>query len=225
MSCNCNKPKCKCGISPSVLQINNPGDCTLFHRVEVPASMGDSKTNPPKNGDYRNVLLYYVADGTSWFFSSDGIPQKLVNGFTNYEDAQHLPSINNHVLLGNMTGSDLGLQNALVAGANIQIDGNTISATDTIYTLPIASANTLGGVKIGANLSIDDVGVLSADAQPAILYNSTGQNTDGAMTQKAATDSLAAKQDTLTAGDGIDITNNVISVATITNNEIDAIVA
>lgn len=111
MSCNCNKPKCdgKCGISPSVLQINNPGDCTLFHRVEVPASMGDSKTNPPKNGDYRNVLLYYAADGTSWLFSSDGIPQKLVSGFTDYEDAINLPSINGVTLIGDKTGAEIGV--------------------------------------------------------------------------------------------------------------------
>lgn len=135
MSCNCGKPKCngKCGISPAVLQINNPDECTLFHKVTVPASMGDSKTNPPKNGDYRNVLLYFEADETSWMFSSDGIPTQLVDGMTNYEEAQNLPSINSHTLLGNMSGSDLDLQDKLTAGNNIQITGTTISATDTTY--------------------------------------------------------------------------------------------
>lgn len=135
MSCNCGKPKCngKCGISPAVLQINNPDECTLFHKVTVPASMGDSRTNPPKNGDYKNVLLYFEADETSWLFSSDGIPTQLVNGMTNYEEAKNLPSINNHTLLGNMSGSDLDLQDKLTAGDNIQINGTTISATDTTY--------------------------------------------------------------------------------------------
>lgn len=135
MGCNCGKPKCngKCGISPAVLQINNPDECTLFHKVTVPASMGDSKTNPPKNGDYKNVLLYFEADETSWLFSSDGIPTQLVNGMTNYEDAQNLPSINNHTLMGNMSGADLDLQDKLTAGDNIQINGTTISATDTTY--------------------------------------------------------------------------------------------
>lgn len=81
MGCDCGKPKCDghCGISPAVLQINNPSECVLFHRVEVPASMGDSKTNPPKPGAYKNVLLYYEADQTSWLYSSDGMPTP-VNG-------------------------------------------------------------------------------------------------------------------------------------------------
>lgn len=97
-----------------------------------------------------------------------------------------------------------GKQNALTAGSNISISGDTISATDTTYsaftgatsqdagtaglvpapaagdegkflsgnglwttvsqyTLPIASANDLGGIKVGTNLSIDsNTGVLSA---------------------------------------------------------------
>lgn len=111
MGCDCGKPKCDghCGVSPAVLQINNPSECVLFHRVEVPASMGDSKTNPPKSGAYKNMLLYYEADQTSWLYSSDGVPQKLVNGVTNYEDAINLPQINGVTLLGNKSLGDLGI--------------------------------------------------------------------------------------------------------------------
>lgn len=114
MGCDCGKPKCDghCGVSPAVLQINNPSECVLFHRVEVPASMGDSKTNPPKSGAYKNVLLYYEADQTSWLYSSDGVPQKLVNGLTDYEDAIHLPQINGVTLLGNKNSADLKLADA-----------------------------------------------------------------------------------------------------------------
>lgn len=56
------------------------------------------------------------------------------------------------------------------------------------YTLPPATASTLGGIKVGNNLSITSDGTLSATAQPAVLYPGLGQNTDGAMTQKASTD-------------------------------------
>ena len=37
-----------------------------------------------------------------------------------------------------------------------------MSATDTKYTLPPASASTLGGIKVGSNLSITANGILSA---------------------------------------------------------------
>ena len=101
-------------------------------------------------------------------------------------------------------------QDALTAGNNIQINGTTISATDTTYStmtgatgsadgagglvpkpvagddtkylsgdgtwktvsqysLPIASASTLGGIKVGANLTINSsTGVLSGN-DPTIL--------------------------------------------------------
>lgn len=80
MGCNCGKPKCKgqCGCkSPAVLQINNPSNYVTFHKVNVPAAMGDSTTNPPAVGKYRNVLLYYEADQTSWLYSTDGIPTNV----------------------------------------------------------------------------------------------------------------------------------------------------
>ena len=113
MSCNCGKPKCngKCGISPAVLQINNPDECTLFHRVVIPASMGDSTTNPPKNGAYRNVLLHYEADGSSWLYSSDGIPTLISS--MDYEDLVNLPQINGVTLIGNKTLSELGITKAI----------------------------------------------------------------------------------------------------------------
>jgi len=45
------------------------------------------------------------------------------------------------------------------------LSGNTLNIPSTTnYTLPTASASTLGGVKVGTNLSIDGSGVLSAAA-------------------------------------------------------------
>ena len=74
-------------------------------------------------------------------------------------------------------------QDPLKAGTNITIasDG-TISATDTVYTLPAATENTLGGVK---------------------LYTNLGTNQDGTVTQNVVNnlskdvDSISAKYDTL----------------------------
>ena len=94
-----------------------------------------------------------------------------------------------------INGSDANvpIATASVAG-KVKPDGTTItvSADGTItsaaaYTLPQATGTTLGGIKVGDNLSINEEGVLSATASPT-LYSTTGQNTDGAMTQKAASD-------------------------------------
>ena len=62
-------------------------------------------------------------------------------GTTNYLELANKPKINNVELTGNKTLEDLGIN---------------------IPELPIASADTLGGIKIGENLSIDENGVVSA---------------------------------------------------------------
>ena len=57
-----------------------------------------------------------------------------------------------------------GKQDKLTAGEGITISGNVISATGGggSYTLPMASASTLGGVKVGNGLTIAGDGTLSA---------------------------------------------------------------
>lgn len=73
-------------------------------------------------------------------------------------------------------------------GTNLTVDATgTLNATPAPYTLPAASTTALGGVKIGANLAVDTQGVLSG-AVPVALYATTGQAVDGAMTQKATSD-------------------------------------
>ena len=98
---------------------------------------------------------------------------------------------------GASTAGTGGLVPAPVAGDNTKfLSGDGTWKTVSQYALPIASSSTLGGIKVGNNLSIDSsTGVLSADAQPSILYSTTGQNTDGALTQKAASDALDTKVD------------------------------
>ncbi len=77
-----------------------------------------------------------------------------------------------------------GLVPAPAAGDDTKfLSGNGLWTTVSQYSLPIASSSTLGGIKIGNNLTIDPLtGVLDADGS------------------------------TYTAGNGIDITNNEISI-------------
>lgn len=81
-------------------------------------------------------------------------------------------------------------QDKLTAGDNVTIDGNVISAKDTVYSLPAATKTALGGIKVGANLSVAADGTLSANVQ----------STD-----------ISGKQDKLTAGNGIALNGATIS--------------
>ena len=80
------------------------------------------------------------------------------------------------------------------AGSNIQINGDTISATDTTYTA-------------GTGIDITN-GVISNTLTSAEWGNITGTLSSQTDLQNA----LDAKQDVLTAGDGINITNGSSSV-------------
>lgn len=55
------------------------------------------------------------------------------------------------------------------------------------YELPIASADTLGGVKVGSNLSINESGVLSAEGGGPTVVQTTGTSTTNVMSQNAVT--------------------------------------
>lgn len=95
------------------------------------------------------------------------------------------------------------------AGAGIAISANReISAN--IATLPIASATTLGCIKVGANLGIDPDGTLSATGGGG----GGGDYLPGANIQISPARVISATDTTYTAGTGIDITgvSNEISV-------------
>ena len=138
MGCNCGKPKCDghCNASPAVLQINNPSECVLFHKVEIPASMGNEITIPPDPGLYKNVLLYYEATGNAYFYSSDGIPTPI--SYTDYTRLTNKPSINGVMLVGNKTLDDLG----------ININDATLTVKQGETTLGTFSANASENVEI-----------------------------------------------------------------------------
>lgn len=111
--CNCKKDKC---LSPAVLQINNHDCPTVFHKVTFPAAMGDDETNPPRNGQYRNVLLVYEANGHVYMFSSDGIPTLISDGSRGIDDYNELtnkPSIEGHELVDDSSLEDIGVTDAI----------------------------------------------------------------------------------------------------------------
>lgn len=148
MGCNCGKPKCDghCNASPAVLQINNPSECVLFHKVEIPASMGNEITIPPEPGLYKNVLLYYEATGSSYFYSSDGIPTPI--SYTDYVRLMNKPSINGVTLVGNKSLADLGF----VVDAEFSETSTNPVQNKTIYAAIGDIESILNTLNVGAGV-------------------------------------------------------------------------
>ena len=98
---------------------------------------------------------------------------------------------------GDEGGSTVAIQPTLSQGtkiANFSIDGipGELYAPNNQYELPIASADTLGGIKVGANLSIDEeTGVLSASAAPSDIEDLSDVNVD----EETLTDGQVLKWD------------------------------
>ena len=88
-------------------------------------------------------------------------------GTTNYLDLINKPKINNVELTGNKTLEDLGIN---------------------IPELPVASAATLGGIKVGENLEILDDGTLNAKGADKDNLTIT-ENTDGKLQSVGVLDS------------------------------------
>lgn len=104
-----------------------------------------------------------------------------------------------------------GKQDVLTAGANVSISGNTISATDTTYTA-------------GTNVSISGNVISATDTTytAGTGLNLTGTqfsvDTTAIATQSDLTTGLATKQNTLTAGSNVQISNDTISATDTTYN-------
>lgn len=98
---------------------------------------------------------------------------------------------------GDDGGSVVAIEPTLSSGtkiADFSIDGNpgALYAPDNEYELPIASEETLGGIKVGANLSIDpQTGVLSASAAPSDIEDLSDVSVD----EETLTDGQVLKWD------------------------------
>lgn len=88
-----------------------------------------------------------------------------------------------------------------IAGGAVTADKLADGVIPDAYTLPTASTETLGGVKVGSGLSIDDGGVLSAEAQEYTLPQATKSTIGG-----------------VSVGDNINVNNGKISVPVMTTN-------
>lgn len=201
MPCDkCNNHEEKCGISPAVLQINN-SDCTIFHKTIIPASMGDETTIPPVAGAYKNELVYYEASKASYLYSSDGVPTLIsadpdsipvattstvggvIVGYGLNVNGSGVISLDGDAVTVDdalSTTSENPVQNKVITNTlSTKADATAIPTkvsdldndSGFLTSIPTASANDLGGIKVGTGLSIDGSGVLSATGLTSVDWD------------------------------------------------------
>jgi hypothetical protein len=114
-------------------------------------------------------------------------------------DLGYTASATNGIVTSN-TGADATIPAGSTANASLMLPGDKtkldgIAAGATNYVLPKASGTVLGGIKVGANLSIDASGVLSATSSGLSAINASsllGNNT-GSSAVPVALDATAVK--------------------------------
>lgn len=107
-----------------------------------------------------SVLGGIKADGTSILVDGTGIASV---GAVDWANLTNVPSLQNYTLPAAGVGVGGTLGGVRVDGTSITISSGVISATPASYSLPEATDLTLGGIKVGAGLSITVSGVLSVD--------------------------------------------------------------
>lgn len=180
-------------FTKAVIEINNPESLVLFRKVVIPASLGDEQSVPPVVGKYHNVLLHYEASNKSYLYSSDGIPT-LMSTDIPQEVWDTLDELQTEI-------DDLK---------------NSPDVVDIVATY--ATLQSYDTSRLGDN---DVIRVLSDEthngASTYYRWNATTQSWTyigevGDYYTKGQVDALLnSKQNTLTAGENITITNNVIS--------------
>ncbi len=200
----------------------------IFKKVVIPASVADDRVNPPKNGDYCNMLVEYVASGNVYIFSSDGIPTMISVDTENIDYAELLnkPTINSVELVGDKSLGDLGITDAINNAVSDEADIRS-AADQEIWTeieAIEAGSDVVDIVGTYAELQQYDTSTLQNNDVIKVLTDETHDNaisyyrwnattqaftyvgSEGPYYTASETDTLlATKQDKLIAGSNIQI--------------------
>lgn len=170
---------------------------------------------------------------------------------TDYEELQNKPLINGNELSGDSSAADLGLQGTLEAGDNIIIEGNVISADSTTDYEELQNKPSINNVELTSSMSAADLGIqntlipgsgisitndvidVTLDLSDYVTSSTLTNTLSSYYTKQQVDTELNNKQNVLTAGDNISISNNTISATDTTysagsnvsinaNNEISA---
>ena len=217
MACKeCGKPQCNCGkdhCSPAAaIQINNPAETVLFRKVIIPASAGDETTNPPVPGAFCNALVYYEATKASYLYSSDGIPTRI-DGIG--EAKAIWDAIDAEAETRSHADQEIWTEIETIEASSDVVDVVGTYADLQAYDTSKLHANDL--IKVLQDETKDDA--ITYYRWSGTAFNYVGA--EGPYYTASETDTLlAGKQNTLTAGTGIEINNDVISATGTASNTV-----
>lgn len=180
--------------------------CETFRKVVIPAAMGDdSPTSPaaPANGAYHNALVEYEANGALYMYSSDGIYTKLYYTTDELVGMASVGYVNERDAATLQSAKDYAdtLVPTVATADSLGLvkigDRISVAADGTISANepPIATGDSLGMVQIGNNLSIDQYGVLSADPQGITVDDVMSDSSTNPVQNRVITDALSTKAD------------------------------
>lgn len=113
--------------------------------IIVDSNLSSTSTNP-----VQNKVIY---------FEIENLKRKVSNN-QNYENIENKPSINGIILDGDKTLIELGINiEDSITNGNLLFNNKEIK----VYSLPKATVDEIGGVKIGKGLTIDSEGLLSVN--------------------------------------------------------------
>ena len=175
---------------------------------------------------YHNETIQVVEDNTLAFRAGDGNAHEVLLTAANPTDADYtvtipaatftIPTQDTTYTTASSSTAGLVKIGYSESGKNypVELDSGKMyvnvpwTDNDTVYSLPTAAANTLGGIKVGNNLSISN-GVLSGTAD-------TNQQTEFTLTGDSGTNQTIAHGDTLDIAGGTGIDTAVGTTDTVT---------
>lgn len=152
---------------------------------------------PTKTSDLTND----GADGTSTYVETDELGAAAFSN--SFNDLADKPTIGNATITIQKNGASAGTftTNATAnKSINITVPTKTSDITNDsgfITGIPTASASTLGGIKVGDNLSINASGVLSADAEPITVDSALSTSSPNPVQNSVITTALNGKNKTI----------------------------
>lgn len=184
------------------VKIITPGTCDYFRKVLIPASLGDDTGEAaPKNGNYRNAIVAYAANGAVYIYSSDGIYTKMPG------------SVGPKGSKGDK--GDTGSQGP-AGPANVLSIGTVETGTHSSASITGTSPNQV----LNLTLQKGDKGdtgngiasaTLNADYTLTLTFTNGTSYTTPSIRGEQGEQGPQGPAGSYTAGTGIDITNGVIS--------------